>query len=159
MNICRFLWTTIFRIFGRTCTFYSVFGLSSSPNLFIEPRKNLKGSWVRWCEMFAKNSQNFERYAFMVYVCQKKRKVAEICINRINFLLRYHFVEWKKNEYANANHFTWNSGGENLRREERFNRYSFWPSGTWNKLIGTWSIYMWGCKFIWGIICKVGSRL
>ena len=44
MNICRFLWTTIFRIFGRTCIFYSVFGLSSSPNLFIEPRKNLKGS-------------------------------------------------------------------------------------------------------------------
>ena len=23
--------------------------------------------------MFAKNSQNFERYAFVVYVCQKKR--------------------------------------------------------------------------------------
>ena len=76
MNICR-LWTTIFRIFGRTDTFYSRFGLSSSPNLFIEPRKNLKGSRVKWCEMFAKNSQNFEGYAFMVYVCQKK----EIGIN------------------------------------------------------------------------------
>ena len=40
MNICRF--------YGQLFLEYSVelvfFGLSSSPNLFIEPRKNLKGS-------------------------------------------------------------------------------------------------------------------
>ena len=147
MNICRFLWTTIFRIFGRTCIFYSVFGLSSSPNLFIEPRKNLKGSELD----DAKCLQKIRK------ILRDMPIVFPLCSNRINFLLRFHFVEWRK--WNSHIYFTWNSGGENLRREERFNRYSFWPSGTWNKLIGTWSIYLWGCKFIWGIICKVGSRL
>ena len=71
MNICLF-YGQLFLEYSVELVFFALFELSSSPNLFIEPRKNLKGSWVRWCEMFAKNSQNFERYAFMVYVCQKR---------------------------------------------------------------------------------------
>ena len=65
MNICLF-YGQLFLEYSVELVFFALFELSSSPNLFIEPRKNLKGSWVRWCEMFAKNSQNFERY-----VCQK----------------------------------------------------------------------------------------
>ena len=84
--------------------------------MFIEPRKNLKGSRVKWCEMFAKNSQNFEGYAFMVYVCQKKNWHKYASVGSIFYLDTLRRV--KKNEYANANHFTWNSGGENLCRRE-----------------------------------------
>ena len=72
MNICRF--------YGQLFLEYSVellfFGLFSSPKLFIEPRKNLKGSELDDAKCLQKNSQIIQRYAFMVYVCQKKKKVA-----------------------------------------------------------------------------------
>ena len=75
MNICRF--------YGQLFLEYSVelvfFGLSSSPNLFIEPRKNLKGSELD----DAKCLQKIRK------ILRDMPIVFPLCSNRINFYLDF----------------------------------------------------------------------